>query len=398
MKKKILIAAAALGLFVAGIGASRWVTPTLNSPRTMDVSQPPSTAVDTSDYARTWKYIKQNHIDTQVKDEDLFYGSVAGLVEALDDPYSVFLPPKEAALDRSRMEGSFFGIGAELGLKEGRVTVIAPIADTPAAKAGLQAGDIIISVDGKETYRMKLTDVVILIRGEKGKPVKLMIYREGLKEPKEITVVRAEIVIHSVKWTPKKIGKKTFMVVTISSFIDDTAKLFDQAADEAKAANMNGMVVDLRNNPGGYLKSAIAISCNWVTAGPIVIMEPRDEPPQPLNCEAVDGTLWDMPTVVLVNKGSASASEIMAGALQDYGKAHVIGETTYGKGCGQSVIKYPDGAELRLTTFLWKTPKNRSINKTGIAPDETLKADADDVAHGKDVRLDRALKYLTDGR
>jgi len=185
--------------------------------------------------------------------------------------------------------------------------------------------------------------------------------------------------------------------VTISHFSADTAAAFEKASQEALAAKVDGMVIDLRNDPGGLLDQAINVICHWSAGVPLVYAEPRGEPRQALGCKAGD-TLKNMPTAVLVNKGSASASEIMAGALQDLGKARVIGETTYGKGCGQSVFEFPDGAQLRLTTFLWKTPKGRTIDKTGITPDEVLKAEPADIRAGKDVQLDRALQYLSTGR
>lgn len=175
------------------------------------------------------------------------------------------------------------------------------------------------------------------------------------------------------------------------------ARLAGEPSKGAMITNVDGLVLDLRNNPGGMLQAAIDVSCNWASGVTLVIMEPRDEEPKHFSCKW-RSPLSSMPTVVLTNKGSASASEIVTGALQDHEKAYVIGETTYGKGSGQSVFDYPSGAQLRLTTFLWLTPKGRSINKTGLDPDEEVKADPKDLAAGRDVQMDRALGYLTTGR
>jgi carboxyl-terminal processing protease len=187
------------------------------------------------------------------------------------------------------------------------------------------------------------------------------------------------------------------MIVSISGFHTDTSELFAKAVDEALESHVDGMVIDLRNNPGGFMNAAIEVSCHWAANVPLVIQEERGEEPKFLACRGPD-RLKDMPTVLLVNKGSASASEIMAGALQDHAKARLIGETTYGKGCGQSVIKYDDGSQLRLTSFLWKTPKGRSINKTGITPDETVAGDPKEIVKGHDAQLDRALQFLSNGK
>lgn len=384
MSKKILSVSAVV-LFAAGLGLGGWIW------------RAPTNKVDFSEYLRTWEYIKRSHVNEDVKDEDLFYGSIEGMVEALDDPYSSFLEPTTAEIARTDMEGSFTGIGATVGKKEGNFVIIAPLDGSPAERAGILAGDIILAVDEESVTRLKFLEVIKRIRGPEGSTVKLKIYRNGTDEPFDVDVVRATIETISVKWETKTLKRKAIMVLTITGFHEDTGALVRKAAAEAIASNLDGMVLDLRNNPGGSMQAALDVSCNWSTGKTLVILEPRGEEPKHYSCEWVS-PLASMPTVVLTNKGSASASEIVTGALQDYKKAYVIGDTTFGKGCGQSVFNYPSGAQLRLTTFLWKTPLGRSINESGLEPDEKLKADPKDLAAGKDVQMDRALGYLTTGR
>jgi len=383
MKK--LLSVAAIAMFFVGIGVGRmW---------SVSVSED----IDFTDYFKTWRLIKTKHVDTEVKDMDLYYGSISGMVEALDDPHSTFLDPQTAELFTSSMAGEFSGVGIEVGMKDGSLTVISPISGSPASRAGLLAGDVITAVDGVDVSTLKFIEVIVRIRGEKGTPVKLTVFREGFEEPRDFTIVRDDIKTVSVKWEPVTEGGKTFMVITVTGFHQDTSQLFGQAAAEALLSGVDGLVLDLRNNPGGLLGAAINVSCFWASGVPIVIMEKRGEEPRPFSCD-MTAILHDMPTVVLVNKFSASASEITAGALQDHGKARIIGEKTYGKGCGQDVYSYDDGSELHLTTFLWKTPSGRTIHKSGITPDEILEADPEDLAEGEDIQLDRAIRYLSEGR
>lgn len=384
MNKKIL-SVSAMVFFIAGLGTGNWLW------------RAPTDQVDFSEYLRTWEYIKKGHVNKNVTDKDLFYGSIQGMVEALDDPYSSFLEPTAAEIASTDMQGSFTGIGAMVDKRDGNFVIIAPLDGSPAKRAGILAGDIILAVDDESVARLKFLEVIKRIRGPEGSTVKLTISREGTDDPFDVNVVRDTIETISVKWETKVVKKKTLMILKISGFHKDTALLVRQAANEAIVLRVDGIVLDLRNNPGGLLQAAINVSCNWASGVTLVIVEPRDEKPTHHSCQW-RSPLSSMPTVVLTNKGSASASEIVTGALQDHGKAYVIGETTYGKGSGQSVFNYPSGAQLRLTTFLWKTPKGRSINETGLKPDEELKADPKDLAAGKDVQMDRAIGYLTIGR
>lgn len=311
-----------LVVFTAGACASQYFLSSLPLGAAALARQAPS-GIDFTDYYRTWRLIKTRHIKTDVTDQELFYGSVDGMVQALEDPYSAFLDPEMAELSDSSMQGSFSGIGAELSGKDRTVRVIAPMEGSPAEKAGLLAGDIITAVNGKKIRGIKFLRVVMLIRGKEGTAVTLTVRREGLSEPLDIKIVRGEIKSIPVKWsTSVKSGRK-IMVIELSGFNLSTSKLFRKAMVEAKTSGVDAMVIDLRNNPGGRLRVAADVTCSWIAREPFVIQEPRGESPQPWGCNR-SAPLHNMPTVILVNKGSASASEIMTGALQDYGKAYVI--------------------------------------------------------------------------
>lgn len=354
----------------------------------------PTDDFDPQDVDRTVQHIREDFVRGDVKDKDLFYGSVRGMVEALHDPYSQFFDPDEAKRFKEQMTGEFVGIGMELGSKDGLITVIAPFPGSPAEKAGLKRGDVIIGVDGKSTSGLTVEETVTRIRGEKDTEVKLMVFRKSEKKRLEFTVTRKEIVLETVNAKTIKAGGHEFLLVRISGFHPDTAKKFRTAVAEGIFGGMEGLIIDLRDNPGGSVDSVVNVVCNWAPDGPVVVMEPRRGKSDQIGCRNASGLLKGMKTAVLVNDGSASASEIMAGALQDYGKARVFGEKTYGKGCGQSVVDYPDGSMLKLTTFLWKTPKGRSIDKTGIEPDEKAENTAKDEAAKRDVPLERAKKWL----
>lgn len=382
--------------------AERSVAPVLPAVQVTDVQTTAAPApapakqesFDLTDYDRTIRLIKEQHVKGKdVKDADLFYSSVNGLVQALNDPYSEFMPPEEAKEFRTEMSGKVAGIGAIIGQKDSAFVIETPLEDSPAIKAGLKSGDYIIAVDSVAVHQMKLQNVIKLIRGPKGTKVKLTIARVGEKEPFDVEIIRDKVTIQSVKWQMDE--RHNIMVVTITRFQEDTAEQFAKAIDKTLNVKAKGMVVDLRNNPGGSLPVVILMACNWVVREPVVFTVPRDRPAEPDDC-LLGGRLEDMPTAVLVNKGSASASEILAGALQDYGKARIIGETTWGKGCGQAVIPYPDGSLLKLTTFTWETPKRHTIDKVGVTPDEIVKPDSKDPK--KDPQLERALRFLSEGK
>lgn len=330
-------------------------------------------------------------IDAQKQSE----GAIAGMVASLGDPYTTYLTEKANKELANQLSGKLSGIGIEVGLKNNHLTVIAPIAGTPAAKAGLRAGDIIAAVDGQDTSNMTIDQAVSKIRGDKGTEVKLTVVRPGTSA-QEIKITREDIKVPSVttEIKPGNIG-----YIKISTFGADTAADVDKAAAEFAAAGVKAVVVDVRDNPGGYLDGAVKISSEFMKSGTVV--EERSRTGQNKVLTALSGgQLTNVPVIMLVNGGSASASEIMAGALHDNDRATLVGEKTFGKGSVQEVICLSGinlssdckGDSLKVTVAHWYTPKGINISKEGIKPDVEVKLTAEDYNNGKDPQLTKALE------
>jgi carboxyl-terminal processing protease len=324
--------------------------------------------------------VKKNYVE-EVKDKDVVYAAIKGILESLD-AHSSFLPPEMYKEMQSETKGEFGGIGIEITIKDGFPTVITPIEDTPAYKAGMKSGDHIIKIDGKPTKNMGLVDVVKMIRGAKGKPVILTVVREGLSAPKDYRVVRDVIVVKSVKF---KMLEDDYGYIRIVQFQERTARDLENALKELAKNNkgkpMKGLVLDLRNDPGGLLEQAVEVSDKFIEEGLIVYIEGRKKDDKAMKFYARKNDDYTGPLVVLVNEGSASASEIVAGALQDYKRAIVVGSKTFGKGSVQTVFPLGDGSAVRLTTAKYFTPKGRSIQAEGITPDIVID---NNVVRGKD--------------
>jgi len=341
-------------------------------------------------YWEVWDALKRNYVDKiKIKDKDLFYGSLKGLAGAVDDPYTVFMDPQEAKEFMDDLAGTFEGIGAEVGVRHDVVTIIAPLEGMPAQKAGLRAGDKVYAVDGESTIGLTLDEVVKKIRGPKGTKVTLTIIR-GQEKPQDIAITRAIIFVKSVKTEMRSDG---IFVIKISNFNDDTLNLFYEAVNTVLLKNPTGIILDLRNNPGGYLETAVDIASEWVEAGPVVAEQfgenKRNE--YPSNGKA---RLKNIPTIVLVNQGSASASEILAGALRDYKKATIVGEKTYGKGSVQTLRDLSDGSALKITVAKWLTPAGDFINDKGLDPNIVMEMKEKDIDNNLDPQFDKALELL----
>ncbi|MFA5946133.1 MAG: S41 family peptidase [Patescibacteria group bacterium] len=337
-----------------------------------------------------WNLVKQEYVDQPVSDKDLFYGALEGMLSGVKDPYSTFFNPVNAQDFNDELDGSFFGIGAQIGLDaDGLITVIAPLPGTPADKAGLLAGDHILAIDGVDTQGMTVDEAVKRIRGAKGTPVKLMILSKGSKTPKPVDITRDEISVKSVTWKMRDDG---IAVVSVTIFNEDTTKLFADAVKDIQSKKAKGLILDLRNNPGGLLDAATNLAGYWMN-GKTAVMEEvrgkRDELTASGNNELVG-----LPTIVLVNGGSASASEILSGALQDYKMATLVGEKTFGKGSVQEYRDLPDGSAVKITVARWLTPLGRSINKLGIPPDVEVPLTVDDFHANRDPQLQKAVDLL----
>lgn len=337
-----------------------------------------------------WKRVKEESYKTDTPDTKLFYGAVGGIVTSLDDPYSIFLDPEKAKDFNESLSGSFDGIGAELGMKKNQLLIIATLPDMPAEKAGIRAGDKILAVDKKATTGMTIDEAVTKIRGKRGTKVTLTIYRDGEPKERDIEIVRDKIVIQSVKWEMKSDGIGYIQIV---HFTQDTAAKFKEAAQSLLAKKMKRLVVDLRNDPGGYLDAAVNIAGYWIDGKTVVIERYADGTQDEYKGHVIP-LLERVPTVVLINKGSASASEIVAGALQDEGRAVLIGEQSFGKGSVQDVQRLSDGSELKLTIANWFTPKGRTIQDEGIKPDISVEMTDEDYKNKKDPQLERAFEEL----
>lgn len=328
--------------------------------------------VDFKNFWDIWNLSKEKFYKQPVSDKDLYYGALKGLVSGLHDPYSVYFDPEEAKKFNEDLNESFVGIGAQIGIKNERLTVIAPLEDSPAIKAGLLSGDWIVSIDGTETSGMSVEEAVSKIRGTEGTDVTLQVSRKGLDVLKEIKITRKQITVDSVKW---KIEDGNIMTISISTFNGDTSTLFNSAVQEALSKNVKGIILDLRSDPGGLLTAAVDVASAWVGYDPIV-SEKGQTAGNTFNGVTAP-RLNGIPTVVLVDGGSASASEIVSGALQDYGYAKLVGTQTFGKGSVQDYQDLPDGSAIKITVAEWFTPKGRNINKTGIEPDVKVDFDAE---------------------
>ncbi|PIR76821.1 MAG: hypothetical protein COU32_00035 [Candidatus Magasanikbacteria bacterium CG10_big_fil_rev_8_21_14_0_10_42_10] len=339
-----------------------------------------------------WKLIQEKHVDQPANEVDMFYGAISGMVAGLHDPYSTFFPPKEAKEFARDLAGEFEGIGAEIGVTDGQLTIIAPLPESPAQKAGLKAGDKVFAIDGKNTADMTLEEAVLNIRGEKGTTVVLMVSHDGLKDAKDVSVLRDTITVPTVNWEMKD---NHIAYVRLSYFNETTWDDFDNAVQEILQAKAKGLVFDLRSNPGGFLQTSIDVASEWVDSG-VIVRERFADGTTNEHQSRGKHRFATMPTIVLVDGGTASGSEIVAGAIQDYGVGTIMGTQTFGKGSVQDFQMLPDGSALKLTIAKWFTPKDRAINGEGIAPDVIVKDMfvTNDDKSVTDVGLEQALKAL----
>jgi len=347
--------------------------------------------VDFNLFWSVWDLLKEDYVDRdKLDDKTMFYGALKGLVESTGDPYTVFMEPKLAQEFSNDLAGTFEGIGAEIGKKNDIITIIAPLADMPAEKIGLKSGDKIYAIDGKSTAGLAVDEAVSLIRGPKGTEVTLTIFREGFDQPKDFKITRQVILVKSIKTQLRDDG---IFVITISNFNDDTSVLFKQAVQKAVEANPRGIILDLRNNPGGYLETAIEVASEWIEHG-IVVTEQFNPDKKNEYLNRGRARLKDFPTVVLVNQGSASASEIVSGALKDYNKATLVGKKTFGKGSVQTLEELQDSSSVKITVAKWLTPNGNNINGQGIEPDIEVDLTADDYNQNNDQQMDKAVEIL----
>jgi carboxyl-terminal processing protease len=345
--------------------------------------------LDYSTVNQVYQSLKDNY-DGQLSEGQLVDGLKHGLAEATKDPYTEYFTAKEAKDFNNELNNSFSGIGAELGEdSDGNLQIIAPITGTPAAQAGLKAQDIIASINGSTTTGISVDDAVTKIRGPAGTKVTLQVVRNK-SQALSFTITRQNITVPSVttKTLDGNIG-----YIQISTFANDTNDLIQKAADQFAGAHVKGIILDLRNNPGGLLDAAEHVSSLWLQKGQMILQEKRGSTVEDTAYAPANGELHGIPTVVLINGGSASASEITTGALHDNHDAYVIGEKSYGKGVVQQLINFGDGSQLKVTIASWYRPNGKNINHLGITPDKTLK-EPTTATPDNDPQLQAAEAYL----
>ncbi len=342
-------------------------------------------------YFEVWQSLKSEYVDHNFIDEqEMFYGSLRGLTSSLNDPYTIFLDPEETKEFYDDLSGSFEGIGAEVGIRDDIVTIIAPLKGMPAEKAGLRSGDKIYSIDGEMTLGMTINEAVRKIRGPKDSQVTLTILRQDEDQPLDIIITRGIIVVKSVEW---EVIDDDIFLISISNFHEDTLVLFNQAVMEMFRLNLDKLILDLRNNPGGYLETAIDLSSEWIKEGPVVVEQLKGNNRRE-HFTTKPARLNNIETVVLVNQGSASASEIVAGALRDYNLAILVGEQTFGKGSVQNLKRLSDGSALKISVAKWLTPAGDYINEKGIEPNIIVEFTKEDFENDLDPQMDKAIELL----
>lgn len=346
-------------------------------------------SVDFSTFWDAWNKLQTDSVDT-IDKQNLVYGAISGMLNSLNDPYTVYFTPEENKRFAEDISGQFEGIGVEITQVNSLLTVVTPLPDSPAEKAGIKAKDVIVSVDGQKTLDLGFQETINKIRGTSGTQVTLVLARPGQDQNVTVTVTREKITVPSVTSEYKTVDGKKYAVVTMRQFGDDTNTLFDTISADIVKNKPDGIVLDLRNNPGGYLDSAVNVASYFLDGGTVVSEVEKDNKKKDYKTVR-RATLKDYPLAVLVNDGSASAAEILAGAVQDRKRGEVIGTKTFGKGSVQILENLKDGSAVKITIAKWLTPNGSTIDKVGIKPDLEITVDQ---ASSDDQILNKAYEYL----
>lgn len=347
--------------------------------------------VDLDIFWETWNAMEANFLhQDRLETKEQIYGATKGLIKSLDDPYTVFMTPKENKEFNESINGEFEGIGAEITVKDDQLTIVSPLKGSPAEKSGLKPGDVIFKIDGEQSFGLSIEEAVMKIRGPKGEKVTLTVIRKEKKKPIDIVIVRDNIIIHAVEWEKKD----DIAIITISQFGNGAMKEFQDIASEILLESPRGIIVDLRNNGGGLLDICVKILSEFIEEKVVVKTRGRKFGDTGDLMSGRGGSFLDTPLIVLGNEGSASASEIFVGAIQDHNRGLFLGEKTFGKGSVQNVIPLSDGSSLKITIAEWLTPDGRSINEKGIEPDEKIERTEEDYESDYDPVMERALDLV----
>jgi carboxyl-terminal processing protease len=355
---------------------------------------PPETGATFDLFWEAWDLVQRDYYGDLPTEEQMTYGAIRGALNTLDDPFTAFVEPRVAEINREDDSGSFEGIGAYVTMRDGPLTIVSTFKGQPAEEAGLRRNDIILKVDDTTIENMSIYEAINLIRGPAGTPVQLTILREG-EDPFEVELIRAQIDIPVVESEMLDSGIAYARLLEFST--DANIKLAG-AIEEMLSQNPKGLILDLRSNPGGWLNEAVLVSNLFLPEGELVLIERLKDGSERPFLAPEKPAFPDIPMVILVDAGSASASEIVAGALQDHGRAILIGETTFGKGSVQLAYELSNGAELRVTVARWFTPGDRAIHGEGLDPDIAVELTSEDLDTGLDPQLDRAVEYLLTGQ
>ena len=347
------------------------------------------TEVDFASFWTVWERVSKLYVDkSALSSKKMVDGAIAGMVAAIGDPYTAYLPLTANKASKEDLGGAFEGVGIQLGFdKDGLLTVVTPLQGTPAQKAGVMPGDLIAKIDTKLTDGISLQEAVNLIRGPKGTKVELTLLRIGLDKPIVLDMTRETIIVKSVTVE----FKDDVAWLKLTKFGDKTQDEWTSAITAIVAQKSKGVVLDLRNNPGGYLEGSVYVAGEFISAGKVVVWQQYGDGTRTENKVERNGRLLNTPLVVLINKGSASASEILSGALQDHKRAKVVGEQSFGKGSVQQPEDFPDGSGIHVTIAKWLRPSGDWIDKIGIMPDVKVEAGSDQT---KDPQLDKAIEML----
>lgn len=388
-------------VLIVGFGAgvyfekSQMPPPPIEGVINQELGQPEK--VDFSLFWDAWRVIEENFVDQEKIDyQKMIYGAISGMVDSLKDSYTVFLSPEQTKIFEEDVSGEFQGVGMEIGIKNGELQVIAPLEGTPAQKAGLRSGDKIIKINDLHTLEMTINEAVGLIRGPKGTEVILTIFRDDWNQPKDFKITRDVIEIPSLKWEILEAGVKggDIAYLKLYHFSEKSRTAFRQAAIEILASPSRKIILDLRNNPGGYLEVAQDIAGWFLERGQTVVIEDsKTEKERKVHKAMGNAKLLAYPLVVLINQGSASGSEILAGSLRDNRGILLIGKKSFGKGSVQELKKLREGS-LKITTAKWLTPNNELITNVGLTPDIEVEITEKDYEDGKDPQLDKAIEII----